>query len=230
MSTHEPLGPRPSDEELMMLLDGELDEPRRAEVASWAGSDAELGGKLDGLGLVSSLVREGAGVDSRADGIADAVMAELESPRAASGGAEVVALPTRAGRRGRWLGGASAANDNSRHILWMAGLAAAVAAGLFFWSRAGIKDMPLTDGSPATAGASATAVALGPSGSGPEPKWLPPAATAEQGADEGATPVVEVAAVDFGTNTGSVFYVSTGASQANTTTAVIWVTDKVAGK
>jgi hypothetical protein len=114
----------------------------------------------------------------------------------------------------------------------MAGLAAAVAAGLFLWSRAGLQDLPVTAGAAPSAAATAPAVALGPEGSGPAPKWLAPAPSAEAERDEGPSRVVEVANVDFGTNTGSVFYVSTGAStnDVTTTTAVIWVTDKVAGK
>ena len=103
---------------------------------------------------------------------------------------------------------------------------AAVAAGLFVWSLIGSDEMELVRprrGPPP----SALAAAEGTETTA-EPRW--PSAAAEEGEpDDEPGAAVEVAAVDFGSHSGSVFYVSTGPEHAATTTAVVWVTDDVTG-
>jgi hypothetical protein len=231
MSTERQAVSRPSDEELMGFLDGELDDGRRAEIAAALANDAELRAKLAALGLVGELVRERVDEDERADGIADAVMARL----AAGEPAESELVHGRFGqkRAGRRLGSfirSEPANENARSVFLMAALAAAVAIGLFFWSRAGLRDLPVGHGGPDHRSlVPPTAVAWQPGASAAEPKWLVPAASEPMAKDEDTDAAVEVASVDFGSHSGTVFYVSTGSSQSSTTTAVVWVTDEVAG-
>jgi len=231
MSTQEKIGPRASDEELMRLLDGELDQARRTQVLAQLDEDDELRGKVAQLGLVGDLLREHVDQDSRADGIADEVIARLSAEPAQGKAGQVIELPLASRLRVNAPGRPNrvSANDNARSVFWMAGLAAAVAVGLFFWSRASLKDMSLAEGLTAGAKATAAAVAWQPSATVPEPAWLShPAATAAD-RDDDSSAAVEVASVDFGSNSGSVFYVSTGSSKTTTTTAVVWVTDGVPG-
>jgi hypothetical protein len=222
---------RPSDEELMGFLDDELDEGRRAEIAAALANDVELRSKVAALGLVGELVRERVAEDERADGIADAVMARLEAEGRGEG--EVVRAPSSQRRATRRLGSfirSQPANENARSVFLMAALAAAVAFGLFFWSRAGLRDMPVGHGGPDHRSlVPPTAVAWEPGASAAEPKWLVPASSEPMAKDEDTAAAVEVASVDFGSHSGTVFYVSTGSSQSSTTTAVVWVTDEVAG-
>jgi anti-sigma factor RsiW len=227
MTTPRPIGQRPSDEELMQLLDGELDEARCREVASWLGAEAELAAKLETMALVGELVRENVERDERADAVADAVMAKLVEEPTGPQAAEVVSLGS---RRLRHYAKAEPANQNARSIYWLAGIAAAVAAGLFFWSRAGLDQMDLATGPSERPASTASAVALAPSDSSLEPKWVTTGPPVADEADEEPGHAVEVAAVDFGSHTGSVFYVSAGHSGAATTTAVVWVTDSGSGK
>ena len=231
MSTERQAVSRPSDEELMGFLDGELDEGRRAEIAAALANDGERRSKLEALGLVGELVRERVAEDERADGIADAVMARLEAGEPAE--SEVVHTRFGEKRAQRRLGSfirSQPANQNARSVFLMAALAAAVAIGLFFWSRAGLRDLPVGHGGPDHRSlVPPTAVAWQPGASAAEPKWLVPATSEPMAKDEDAAAAVEVASVDFGSHSGTVFYVSTGSSQSSTTTAVVWVTDEVAG-
>jgi anti-sigma factor RsiW len=231
MSTERQAVSRPSDEELMCFLDGELDEARSREVATALATDAELRAKLAGLRLGGELLREHVDGDARADGVASAVMTSLEAE--ANGGAKVVDGRFGAQRSKRRLGSfirSEPANDNPRGVLLMAALAAAVAVGLFVWSRAGLRDLPVSHGGPDhRVAAPPTALAWQPGASAAEPKWLSPATSEPVVADDQPAAAVQVAAVDFGSHSGTVFYVSTGSTEASTTTAVVWVTDEVAG-
>jgi anti-sigma factor RsiW len=71
---------RPTDAELVLFVDGELDAERGAEVASWLAGDEELRGIVRLLRLGGRIVETDA-LDradrAGADGIADAVMARI---------------------------------------------------------------------------------------------------------------------------------------------------------
>jgi hypothetical protein len=224
------LGARPSDEELMCWLDGELDEARQDEIAAMLDGAPELRAKVAGLTLTGELLREPIDGDERAAGIADGVMARLEAEPEAEPGGELVHAPFGAKRRlGSFIRSAPA-NENARSVFVMAALAAAVAVGLFFWSRAGLRDLPVSHGgADRPLPVPPTAVAWQPGASAAEPKWLSPGPVEPVGKDDEAAAAVEVAAVDFGSHSGTVFYVSTGPTESSTTTAVVWVTDEVAG-
>jgi hypothetical protein len=211
----------------MQLLDGELDEARHREVASWLAADGEMPAKLETMALVGDVLRAEVDRDERADAVADAVMAKLVEEPPVKQEAEVVSL---ASRRLRHYAKAEPANQNARSIFWLAGIAAAVAFGLFFWSRAGLDRVDVASGPADGVASTASVAALDPADSSLDPKWITagPAAVAEVEEEPGHA--VEVAAVDFGSHTGSVFYVSAGHSVAATTTAVVWVTDSGGGK
>lgn len=218
---------------LMRYLDGELEPELAAEIEARIAADSAARDKRAGLALVAALLREGVDADRRADGIADAVMSRLDADSGDGGGADAGEVGAdhdverhvgvdgeggaspRSERRGRAGSSASgpAANDNGRVIFALATAAAAVAAGLFIWGTTEPDD----------------GVALGPQLEPPaeiEPAPLPfasngreAAPTAEVEAEEAPQPV-EVAAVDFGSQSGSVFYVS----GQHAATAVVWVT------
>ncbi len=195
-----------SDLELMQHFDGEHDDP--AAVRAWLEADADARDKLASLAIAAAVVREQIDRDPRADGVADAVMAAIEAEDApASREREKVALP----------GTAAPANDNSRVIYIVATAAAAIAAGLFLWGRTA-PDHELAEQQSAASSRS------GPTSLVDEAA-PPPAARADRAVDaasEDDALGVEIAAVDFGSHSGSVFYVSGARSGA---TAVVWVTD-----
>jgi hypothetical protein len=236
MSATKPLGLPVSDEELMRYLDGELGQERRGEVEEQLAGDRDGRDKLAGMDWVGELLRERAAGDERADGIADAVMASLASSSSRdqesseeddAAAAEVVPLPTRKREATQRVDQPRAANDNAKSIFALAAAAAAVAAGLYFWSRTGADDITVADGRPAPAATAVAAVQSEASTAAASPKWSHPAPTEEPTEEPSAA--VEVASVDFGSHTGSVFYVSTGPENAATTTVVVWVTDDVTG-
>lgn len=236
MSTSKPLTSPVSDEELMLLVDDELADERRAEVEQVLASDPEARAKLAGLEWVGEVLRERA-EDERADGIADAVMARLapeqgEAPtdQASADEQPGEVVPLRASRQQapRPLDRPAAANDNARGIFALAAAAAAVAAGLYFWSRSGADDMSLEARRRAIPPNAIAAAEGESSGASAQPRWLREAPEQDPPAEEPSA-AVEVASVDFGSHTGSVFYVSTGPDDAATTTAVVWVTDDVTG-
>lgn len=222
----------PSDLELMLFFDGELDEPRRAEVERHlAHADgAAARGKLGGLEALSLVVRENAGIASKDFSIADAVMAALPSSSSsdAGGTTQVAGL---AGVVERGAVGANAAsgpprrepaNDNSKRILRLAVAAVAAAAGLMIWSRG---EVPRAD-------SGAQAIAL--RSSAPVVAQAPSVDTAAPAPDDGeaegeAEVGVVVAAVDFGSQHGSVFYVPGGPSVAASTTTVVWIAENGVG-
>jgi hypothetical protein len=205
----------------MRYLDGELDEESAAEVAALLEHDADARDKLAGLALSGDLLRGLVEEDARGDGIADAVMikvgvaAESQPPPRDH---NVVALPRREaapspGAPSSLRTPVSAdkpANDNNARLIYMiATAAAAVAAGLYFWSGRTPDETPTASAPPPPAQTAEPA---------PKPA-APPAAEPEEA--EG----VEIASVDFGgEQSGSVFYISAPEKGA-AATAVVWVTD-----
>jgi len=214
------------DVELMRYLDGELEQSARERLAGAIDADEEARAKLVGLELVGDLVRDAVATETRADGLAAAVMAQLDLE---AGDGEVAPTALTDAVPGAHVGGGSAAshthsslarpaNDNARLIYGVAALAAAVAAGMFLWARAepGAPTAHLRRPAP-TALAEAeppTASAVRP-GAGTQPA---------EAVDDDEAAGVEIAAVDFGAQSGTVFYVSGGRSAAGST-AVVWVTD-----
>jgi anti-sigma factor RsiW len=72
----------PTPQELMMFVDGELDEARASEVAELVARDAALRAAVEGLALASELLREAAldrAAAAGADAIADSVMDSIEA-------------------------------------------------------------------------------------------------------------------------------------------------------
>lgn len=246
----------PSDLELMMYFDDELDEARRSEVRDWL--EASAGGivavpppvgnareaarsKLVGLSMVGLAVREGAvATGLRAKDLADSVMAATGADTGADIGADTEpavlqskgSVPAK-GQEPRALKigldkhtapAAPAANDNNKFILGLAGLAAAAAAALFIWGRSPVtEDLPRARTS--ASGDAVESIAAVPSDPVPAPvaqasSAPDPDVTAPTGEDEPARSV-EVAAVDFGSRPGFVYYDVSG----NDTT-VVWVRDE----
>jgi anti-sigma factor RsiW len=205
--------PTPTDLELMLYADGELEGEQLAVVEAYVARDPSARRKLLAMGIVSDVVRSRAHdvAAPLASGIADAVMAAIEAeaaPRApapkavdappARPPAKVVPLRRRPANDGR---------------LWaLAGVAAAAAAALLVWSRG-------------PTGGPGVAKGPGPALTAPheDPARIEPASRADEN-DHG----VEVAAVDFGARTGSVFYVPSGTASSSTTT-VVWLSDDPSG-
>lgn len=202
--------------------------------------------KLAGLALAGDLVRESMGDlvreasretrarDQGANGHPDAsldpgrtdltaaIMARLDEPLAADGGPGK-AVPTKAPTPPK------PANDNARRIWGLAVVAAAAAAGLLFWGLG-------TGESGPDAGDKVVAV---PSFSGNLPEPTSPAsgqgvALAPDGApdltdvvveDDDAHLGVEVSSVDFGSKSGTIFYVPASKGTTETPTTVVWLAD-----
>ena len=220
----------PSDLELMMFHDGELDEARHREVEAYLRGEGTAvkssANKLAGLGLVSALVVESQiptmrAQERQADTIAAAVMAKLDAGRDAS--------PRATGNEKsdshttpRLDGAAEPANDNGRFIMVLAGLAAAAAAALFVWGRSAPPEAP-----------SAAVEAIdAPAEMAPVPSEtvaiVPPTATSSAAVpsleEAEGQPSVEVASVDFSAASGAVYYVPS--DSAGQTTAVVWLKDE----
>jgi hypothetical protein len=224
-TTTKPVGPRPTDEELMLFADGELEGARRDEVADHVAADPIARRKVAALRFAGDLVCETAleGA-SPADGIADAVMAQIARDAEATPDAkaearsfgseasssskiakigEVTSLEAARVRR--------AEAGRSRRIFALAAVAAAAAAAMLLWGRTTPEHPVATRVAPEVPTESAAPL---PS------ETAKPAPAAEQGG-------AEVAAVDFGARTGSIFYVPSDA--ASKMTAVVWIDDDTAG-
>jgi len=223
----------PTDLELMLFHDGELDEPRRAEVARFLAADGSAAAqqKLAGLALGGDILRESALERAGAFDIADAVMASCENATANGGAAapeaesNVVDLRARAAQKTAEKATKGAAEttserqDGGRILLPLTALAAAAAVVLFLWGKSG---------------SDAEVAKTQPTEQVQEPvKDLPPAPTAVPSpsntemlgsTQEDAQPSVQVASVDFGSRTGAVYYVAGAAEGAMTT--VVWVTEE----
>lgn len=209
----------PSDLELMMFFDGELEEPRRSMIAAYLGRDLKAQNKLAGMRITSAVVQYQANQPSAADAIADRVMAQIERERAQvvpqpqapimlDPRASVVAKP--------------AANDNSRRIfVGLVALVAAAAAAFAVWTK-----QPASTHSTENPVAVHTTQPPAPSQVGTQADTNSPEIDAavvnpEPESEHG----VEVAAVNFGAHMGSIFYVPSGSVDAQRTTTVVWLAD-----
>ncbi len=186
----------PTDLELMLYADGELEPDRRAAVGAWLAGPGEPArmarAKLAAMGAVSSVVRaRGREASAAADGIADAVMTRIA-------GSAPQALPSRPMPPPR---------ASRRPYAFAAGAVtfAAAAAALLLWAR------------PSGHSAARTLHTLAAT---PETVTLPAQPSSAAPVRRG----VEVSAVDFGAHAGAVYYVPTGSSAASTT-AVVWLDD-----
>ena len=202
---------RPTDLELMAYADGELDDPRRAQVEAFLAVSPDAQAKLAGLRVVGDVVRELARepASGAADvDLTDAILAHVEREalpaRKRLPRVEVGAPPPRSRR---------SANDNAFRIFSFAAAAVAVAAGVMIWART-------EPAAPLVAlGVPSRAVSIG-AAPGPMPSHA--AAAYEAEAEVGAS----IAAVDFGSNTGSIFYVPAGLAM----TTVVWVAETGPGE
>lgn len=220
----------PSDLELMLYADGELDGERVAAVEAFLAREAGSRRKVSALGLVSGLVREQALASaSPADGIADALMAQIAMETGTNGVLHATSAPLRAVALPAQVAqvapvapvasrAAKPANDNSRSIFVLAAAALAAAAALMIWARGSLQ--PEVASNPPTAQTTpARPIIVAPPA---------PVKAAEPAADDDEHGV-EVAAVDFGARIGSIFYVPTGSAASNATTTVVWLNDEAAG-
>lgn len=226
----------PSDLELMMFFDGELDEPRRTEIAAFVASDLRARTKIAGLRVAAAFVQDEADqidrspAPSPADDIAGLVMARI----AANGAAPVVLpatptpLPVIDPARlpaPPPLPALAPANDNRRRLfVAVGGLVAAAAAVLAVWSQRP-SGPPAVPPSPVAAVDTAVApVTARPAPAAPSSTDTEVDAAALAAGDEGDHGV-EVAAVNFGAHMGSIFYVPSGSIEAKRTTTVVWLAD-----
>lgn len=216
--------PRPTDMELMLYVDGELDEERIADVEALLKESEGARRKVTALRYASGMVREHTMAAAPAIDVASSVMAKIEAGEAseadppAKNGAGVDMAPVRLPRSSTKDSRPAAANDNSRSIFTLAAIAVAAAAGMMIWGRMGEAPVRPTASVPVMTQEAA-----------PEAQVRAPAPPAEPSTSEGDDEHgVEVAAVDFGAHMGSIFYVPTDAT-AGATTTVVWVDDDVAG-
>lgn len=215
---------RPTDHELMLFADGELDEARSAEIEAFMLRDAPMRAKLSSLHFVGALVREQTSSfdASPADGIADALMAQIAAEdatgKSAKMGADVIRFPVE-GRAANDTQRASPAqprkraNDSARTIYLLAAAAVAAAAGMVLWSQA---DSALPVARPIAA-----LIEAAPQAVLDTAKPVLDAPTPDADVEAG----VEVAAVDFGSRTGAIFYVPGEGVASRATTTVVWVND-----
>lgn len=252
MSTDRPHRPEPpSDLELMMYFDGELEEPRRAEVAAFVGADLRARSKVAGLGIAAAIVQNEPRPLAAADDIADLVMARIAANGAHDHGsapapdpAAAPAIPLQAvpslaapviapvpaprlAPQPIHAPARPAANDNGRRMLvGLVALVAAAAAAFAVWGRApsgpAASTIPATQ-SPVAALSTPQSAAVRPAPHAPstEPEIDVAAVAPEADGDHG----VEVAAVNFGAHMGSIFYVPSGSIEAKRTTTVVWLAD-----
>lgn len=229
----------PTDLELMMYFDGELPEPRRSEVAAFVAADTKGRAKVTGLQIAAGILRAQAEGLTEADQIADRVMARARAENghhakvipfpvqtAQPNVASMVHFPPQATRP---------ANDNRRRMFTIGAIAMAAAAGIAVWTQVGSFGGSSPNGPTAQMGAGSegksapalvTEIARSPSAT---PSMEVESAVVDRPEEEEHG--VEVAAVDFGNRTGSIFYVPTGAVAAHqTTTTVVWVSDDAGDK
>lgn len=211
----------PTDMELMLYVDGELDEARHRQVEDCLLHDPRCRAKVAGLVTAADMIRDSALASSAADGIADGVMAKILEAQggAAKGNGGAVVQPRAAsssgdppGARARLQG--SPANDNARGIFALTALAVAAAAAMMVWGRAGVEAPSAELTAPAPSAVLAPPAAA--------PAHEPVAAPSAEGEIE---PGVEVAAVDFGARMGTIFYVPREAAASGPTTTVVWLSD-----
>jgi hypothetical protein len=221
-----------SDLDLMLYLDGELSTERHDEVRRALTRDEVLRGKLNALEFSSAIVRERA-MDAAANiDFADAVMARIlakdaavlldkrdmapepqTSHEAAAHETPVVGLDKLEAR-------AKPSNDNARGIFALAALAVAAAAGFMIWGRLA----PNPSVAPAEPIAMVTTPEVAPVAPAVEIQPAPAGEPEAESADDQEMGV-EVAAVDFGSKVGTIFYVPTDTASSKHTTTVVWLTD-----
>ena len=229
---------RPRD--LMLFLDGELDDTQVAEVERQLESDTDARCHVLAMRLTGSLIRERAEQSSAADSIADLVMARIEKGDLPAGEVEappapVAELPNGAARRGARTSEAAdsprpaarlphvpippsrrTANDNARTIWALTAVAVAAAAAFMIWGKA-------DDGPVATPRPNPTESQ--PADPPTELVGNPPP-EAPTTPDTDVVGGVEVATIDFGASQGSVFYVPGSGGE---TTTVVWLADDQPG-
>jgi len=227
---HEALVKRPpTDLELMMFVDGELEGERLREVRQAILRDSVLKSKVAALELSSEVVRESAEEAGAKFDFADAIMAKItEVPSAELDARDAAPEPARKVAEvapivrpglGKTTAHTGPSNDNARGIFALAAIAVAAAAGLMIWGRMDT-DVPRPESAP---------VAMVATEAAPVPAPTPEEHAAAPSADEGDSVGVEVAAVDFGSRIGTIFYVPTEAATSNHTTTVVWLADDPVG-
>jgi anti-sigma factor RsiW len=200
----------PTDLELMLYFDGELEPDRVAAVEAHLARDRAAASKLGALQITSGVVRaEALAASSPSASIADAVMASVAAESKAKPGV-VVPFPASPAA-------ARAANRNARGIFGLAAAAVAAAAALLIWGR--------TEAPPTFQPENARPIVAIATDVAPEP----PAPSSPSRQPEGEREHgVEVAAVDFGARVGTIFYVPTEGASTETTT-VVWLSDSAGG-
>lgn len=221
-----------SDLDLMLYLDGELSADRHDEVRRALTRDKALRSKLSALEVTSTIIRERA-VDAAANiDLTDSVMAKIlagdaavsldkrdiapvldldQSEDSSTHPAEQVRLEKLGAR-------SQPSNDNARSIFALVALAVAAAASFMVWGR--LAPNPSTTAPVAMVTTQEVAPAKPPAELPMQPAIAPEPETVEE-PEVG----VEVAAVDFGSKVGTVFYVPTEAAASTHTTTVVWLTD-----
>jgi hypothetical protein len=212
--------------ELMLFHDGELEEPRRAEVAAWLEQSRVGRSKIAGVALGGELLREGALARAATFDIADAVMAatKRENGTAAApdekaideSAARAKVIPIKSKTAPKAAPHEESGKDGGRLLLPLTAVAAAAAAALFLWGRTEPAKQPEVA---KTDTVQAPSVQPLPPTPVPAPTEIEPFAKA---VDEELG--VQVASVNFGSRQGSVFYV--GDEAQGPTTAVVWVTEE----
>lgn len=222
-----------SDLDLMLYLDGELSIDRHEQVRRALTRDEVLRNKLRALEVSSTLVRERA-LDAASNiDFADAIMGRIRTSKtdvslderdaapnaqtnyeAATNNKPPVRLDAVGSR-------AKPSNDNARSIFAFAAIAVAAAASFMIWGR--LAPSPSAP-PPEPVAMMATTPEVAPA---TPPVEMPSAPTTDAPAENADDQEVgvEVAAVDFGSKVGTIFYVETEAATTKHTTTVVWLTD-----
>ena len=205
----------PTDLELMMFADGELEGPRRKVVEAYL-RDSEIGRrKLATLGLGAMVTRDVIKAEARrAPDLTDSIMAALESEPAPQGATTPTATVVR-------IASVEKRSKNGGRALYALGaLAAAAAAALLFFNQPTLKHASRT-GAPTAAreameaakrAGKLTAAAFEGTATA-KVEDAPPSDEPEHG--------VEVSAVDFGAQSGAIFYVKGDSPSPSIT--VVWL-------
>ena len=242
---------RPTDRELMLYADGELGAEQSLELEKHLAGDEVARAKLWALRLTGDLVRHTASELSDPGSIADAVMAEIASEGTRNGtllatataapqpiaqgspntelrpAADLAKAITKGERRAaleKVVATKRPANDTARRIWTLTAAAVAAAAGLIIWGR--MEAEPRVERSQAPITATTNDLAPAPIPAAPQ---LPAVEESPLSPDGELDMGVEVAAVDFGARTGTIFYVPSDRGASSPTTTVVWLADDVAG-
>ncbi len=213
----------PSDLELMLYADGELPEERLAEVEAYLERSSSARNKVRALDFSSALLREEAlSSAARAGDLTDAIFARIQAeaqPQVEAPPVKLATVHALPVAKRPPAPKAKPANDSSRGLFTLAAVAFAAAAGLMIWGKMRLAPDPQAHLRPRPV---PTAVAA-------RPELPPPVKPAEIPAENDDEHGVEVASVNFGSRTGSIFYVPKGAVASNATTTVVWLNDDAAG-